>query len=93
MLAVCQALEIQRGHESLWKQTKHLRQFQTVMRAVKQRSPTFLAPGTGFVEDSFSGGLGALVQAVMPAMERNGERQMKLRSLARRSPPALRPGS
>ena len=39
-------------------------------RVVKQRSPTFLAPGTGFVEDSFSmdggwGAWGGVVQAVM----------------------------
>ena len=38
---------------------------------VDQRSPTFLAPGTGFVEDNFSmdgdggGGGGGLVQAVL----------------------------
>ena len=37
-----------------------------------QRSPTFLAPGTGFVEDSFStgdgGGAGGMVQEVMWAI-------------------------
>lgn len=39
---------------------------------VYQQSPTFLAPGTGFVEDSFSTdrqwGLGAMVQAVIRAV-------------------------
>ena len=34
-----------------------------------------------------------MAQAVMRAVESDGERQMKLRSLARRSPPAVRPGS
>ena len=35
----------------------------------------------------------AMVQAVMRAMGSGGEQQMKLRSLARCSPPAVRPGS
>ena len=39
---------------------------------VRQQSPTFLAPGTGFMEDSFSTarvwGGGGMVQAVMRAM-------------------------
>ena len=37
---------------------------------LKQRSPTFLAPGTSFVEDNFSadGGASGKVQAVMRAM-------------------------
>ena len=41
---------------------------------VEQRSPTFLAPETGFVEDNFStdGGSGAMVQAVMRAMGEMG---------------------
>ena len=34
-----------------------------------------------------------MVQAVMRAMGSDGEWQMKLRSLARRSPPPVRPGS
>ena len=59
-----------------------------------QRSPTFLAPGTGFVEDNFSTDReGGMVQAVMRVMGSDGERQMKLRSLSRRSPPAVWPGS
>ena len=50
---------------------------------VEQRSPTFLAPGTGFVEDDFSMDEGVgMVQAVMPAMGSDGEPQMKLRSFA-----------
>ena len=56
-----------------------------------QRSPTFLAPGTGFVEDSFStdgnegDGTGGNAS--------DGEREMKLHLLARRSAPALPPSS
>ena len=64
--------------------------------ALGQRSPTFLAPETGFVEDTFSmdgGGGGGRVQAVMWAMGSNGERQMKLCSLTCRSPPAVQPSS
>ena len=34
-----------------------------------------------------------MVQAVMRAMGSDGERQMQLRSLARRSPPAVHSGS
>ena len=67
---------------------------------VEQRSPTFLAPGTGFMEDNFStdggwwsvegggyrgNGLGGNVS--------DGERHMKLGSLAHRSTPAVGPGS
>ena len=62
---------------------------------LRQRSPTFLAPGTGFVEDNFStdrGGAG-IVQAVTRAMGSDGKRQMKLRLLASHSPPAVWPGS
>ena len=50
------------------------------LKGVGQRSPTFLAPGPGFVEDSFStdhgegDGSGGVVS--------DGERQMKLPSLA-----------
>ena len=52
--------------------------------------PTFLAPGTGFVEDNFStdgvrDGSGGNVS--------NRERQVKLPLLSRRSPPAVRPAS
>ena len=51
--------------------------------ALHHWSPTFLAPGTDFVEDSFSmGRRGGMVQAVMRAMERDGEWQMKLPSPA-----------
>ena len=57
---------------------------------LEQRSPTFVSPGTGFVEDSFSMDWGqGMVQGVMREMGSNGERQMKLHSLARRSPPAV----
>ena len=51
-------------------------------RGVGQRSPTFLAPGTSFVEDNFSTCLGGrMVQAVMRVMGSDGERQMTLHSL------------
>ena len=57
---------------------------------INQQSPTFLAPGIGFVEDNFSmdwegvgDGSGGDVS--------NGERQMKLRSLACRSLPLRGP--
>ena len=39
------------------------------------------------------GGQAGMVQVVMPAMGSDGELQMKLHSLARRSPPAVRSGS
>ena len=64
--------------------------------ALEQRSPTFLAPGTGFVEDCFSidgGGRMGMVQVLMRGMGSDGEHQMKPRSLPRSSPPAVRPGS
>ena len=66
-----------------------------VNSGLKQRSPTFVAPGTGFVEDNFSkdGGVQVVVQAVLRAMGSGGERQMKLPSLYRSSPPAVRPSS
>ena len=59
-----------------------------------QRSSRFLAPGTHlwkniFYKESREG----MVQAVTPVMERAGEQQMKLHSLARHIPPALQPGS
>ena len=62
---------------------------------IRQWSPTFLSPGTGFVEDNFSmdWGAGGMVQAVMGAMGSDAERQMKLCLLACRSPPAVWPGS
>ena len=44
--------------------------------ALHQQPPTFLAPGTGFVEDNFSmaggGGAADMVQAVMRAMGSDG---------------------
>ena len=54
---------------------------------IQQRSPIFLTPGTGFMEDSFSTGRGwgwgwGMVQAVMQAMGSDGERQVKLCWLA-----------
>ena len=54
---------------------------------LEQRSPTFLARGTGFLEDNFSteGGCGSGGNAS------DGERPMKLRSLAHRSSPAVWP--
>ena len=62
---------------------------------LSQRSPTFLAPGTGFVEDNFSTHQKeGRVQAVMRAMESNGKRHMKLPLLTHHcSPPAVQPGS
>ena len=64
------------------------------MHSLRQRPPTFLAPGTGFVEGNFStDGVGGMVQAVMRAMGSDGEGQMKLRSLARASRPATQPSS
>ena len=37
---------------------------------LKQQSPTFLAPGTGFVEDNFSADeRGGMVEVVMRVME------------------------
>ena len=62
----------------------------TAVSGVAQRSPTFLAPGTGFMEDSFSTGWGEGDGSGGNASD--GERQMKLCSLAHRSPPAVRPG-
>ena len=53
-------------------------------------SPAFLAPGPGFMEDSFSTGGGGegMVQAIMRAMGSDGEWQM-VRWLARCSPLAM----
>ena len=60
-----------------------------------QRSSTFLAPGTSFVEDSFSTdqGAGVAVGGGRKGSGGNGEPQMKLPSLAGHSPPAGQPGS
>ena len=70
-----------------------------------QRSPTFLAPGTGFMEDNFStdGGVRGGGSSGSNASDgggdgsggnaSDGERQMKLHSLTRCSPPAVRPSS
>ena len=80
----------------------------TFLIALRQRSPAFLAPGTGFVEDSCStdgvgvgDGSGGNASdgergwgwGAVGSMGGGGERQMKLRSLARCSPPAARPSS
>ena len=64
------------------------------MKVTKQQCPTFLALGTGFVEDNFSmegGGWGAGDGS--GGNVSNGERQMQLRSLTRLSPPAVHRGS
>ena len=65
-----------------------------------QRSPPFLAPGTGFVEDNFStdrGGVGRGWQCGdgTGGNVSDGERwgATDEASLAHRSPPAVRPGS
>ena len=47
-----------------------------------QRSPTFLAPETGFVEDNFSMDGGGVVADGSGGNASDGERQMKLRLLA-----------
>ena len=64
---------------------------------LKQQYPTVLAPGTGFMEDSFSmdgSGRGrGMVQVVTQVMGSNGEQQTKLCLFARCSPPALQPSS
>ena len=61
---------------------------------VRQQSPPFVASGTSFMEDNFSmDGGGGMVQVVMQAMGSDGERLMKLCSLACCSPPAVQPGS
>ena len=62
---------------------------------LKQRSPTFLAPGTGFMEDNFStdggGGGGDDSGGNVSDGKRWGAADEAL--LARRSPPAVWPGS
>ena len=64
----------------------------SINKTLEQWSPTFLAPGTIFVEDSFSTDVG-MVQAVMQVTGSDGERQMKFGLLAHHSPPAVQPGS
>ena len=67
----------------------HLKLTQCYRSAV----PTFLTPGTSFMEDNFSvdgGGGGGMVQAVMRAMR---SKQMRLPSLTHGSPPAVQPSS
>ena len=64
------------------------------MNQLQPRSPAFLAPGIGSVEDNFSTDRGwGMAQAVMRVMGSDGGRQMKLCSLARRSSPVVQPGS
>ena len=60
--------------------------------ALGQCSPTFLAPGTSFMEDNFSTDGGGLGDGSGGNVS-HGEQQMKLRLLACHSPPAVRPGS
>ena len=52
--------------------------------------PNLLAPGTSFVEDNFSW---ATTEGGSGGNASDAERQMRLRSLTRRSPPAVQPGS
>ena len=58
---------------------------------LEQRPPTFLAPGTGFMEDNFALGVGRGDGSGSNASD--GAWQMKLRSLTHRSLPAVRPSS
>ena len=60
------------------------------MCCLSQRSPTFLAPGTGFVEGNFSTD-GDGEEDGSGSNASDGERQMKIRWLACRSPPAVWP--
>ena len=55
-----------------------------------QQSPTVLAPGTGFMEDSFSAEVGGDGSGGNAS---DGEWPMKLHPLTHGSPPAVRPGS
>ena len=65
-----------------------------ICSGLTQRSPTFLTPGTGFVEDGFSTDrVGGGVGDGSGGNASDGEQKMRFRSLARRSPPAVRPGS
>ena len=63
-----------------------------------EHSPTFLAPGTGFMEDSFAmdgGGCwgGRWLGGGSGGNASDGERQMNLCSLTCHSPPAVWPSS
>ena len=62
-----------------------------VLFYVEQRSPTFLASGSGFVEDNFSMDLGRCDGSGGNGSD--GEWQRKLCSLTHCSLPAVRPGS
>ena len=55
-----------------------------------QQSPTVLAPGTGFMEDSFSAEVGGDGSGGNAS---DGEWPMKLHPLTHGSPPAVPPGS
>lgn len=60
---------------------------------VAQGSPTFWAPGPGFVEGGFSThGAGGMGQAVTRVMGGDGGGQTKLRQLSGCSPHSVRPG-
>ena len=59
--------------------------------SLEQRSPTFWAAGTGFVEDNFS--MDGVGRDGSGGNASDGERQMKLCSLTRHSPPAVWPSS
>ena len=69
------------------------------MVPIRQWSPTFLAPGTGFVEDNFStdgggddlGGNASNGGESSGGNAIDGERQVKLPSLAHHSHPAVQP--
>ena len=74
-----------------------LLQQQATTSHINQRSRTFLAPRTGFVEDNFSmGGGGSSERDGSGGNGSDGEpwgEADEARSLAHRSPPAVRPGS
>ena len=72
---------------------KHHVQQGTDFIPLNQWSPTFWAPGTGFEEDHFSSDGGGGEWMVPGCNVSDGRQQMKLHWLARRSPPAVRPGS
>ena len=59
---------------------------------LEQWSPTFLAPGTGFVEDNFSTDRGWRGDG-SGGNTSDGKQQMKLGSFAHHSPPAVCSGS
>ena len=64
-----------------------------IIRPLKHWSPTFLVPGTGFLEDNFSTARWGVGGDGPGGNVSDGERQIKLRLRDRRSPPAMRPGS